>query len=100
MKNHDETRAHRDLMFVDLSTDLDHGLSFVVSLLENCDNEARINLSGLAHYLIQYLGNRAALESAFFKRTLGIQMMDESKLRAELSRIKKLLKVGSIHERA
>ena len=96
-KNHENKNGNRELMFVDLSASLDHELALIASLLGACDSEAQINFSELAHTLTEYLGHRAALESVFFNRRLGTQKMDESKFRAEISRLKRIVREGSVN---
>ena len=78
----------KELLFADLSDDLDRGLLLIVSLLEGCCSEADINIFELAHLLRAYLGSRAVLDSVFFNRKLGQQKMDDSKVKSELFRVR------------
>jgi hypothetical protein len=83
----------REILFIDLSVDLDQGLSFVGHLAQNSIEDLSSSdglVAEFGYLIIEYLGKRIALEHVFFGRSLRSAKIEDSKLRAEVWRLQKM----------
>ena len=88
-------KSHHRISFIDLSESLDSELKLIADLIQATEHKQLIfndSINTIGEKIIDYLEKRNILEHVFLKRSLKIQLMDQTTTTAEIWKIKKLKK--------